>query len=280
MGSFFKKQSTVRMIVIVVALLLVVGLVGGVLAATKTSSDTTLAKTVTSSSSSSNSGSSSSSSSNSGSSSSDSGSEVGGGEQYTLTYAMGEYADGGSVPDPVTVEAGSTVYAAAFPTPTRTGYSWIGWSTTDGASVAEYSMMSSIVLNGNITLYPAFIEIVIPEPELVIDNTDGSSAITIKDSDDTTVLTVSAGSTDTLEFEIGEEYTITCDDSISATFTGIYGLMSKESYSCYFDQEGNPKEGISYYYVMRSPEVDGDDASSWTFVSGDYGTIVVVSENF
>ncbi len=67
--------------------------------------------------------------------------------KYTVTYN----ANGGSVsPASATVEAGKTV---TLPTPTRNGYSCLGWARTSSATSAEFNCGAVCTINGNVTLY-------------------------------------------------------------------------------------------------------------------------------
>ncbi len=68
---------------------------------------------------------------------------------YTLTYN----ANGGSgAPSSQTVAA-STYFNLSSTKPTRSGYTFLGWSTSKTATSASYSPGASVKISGNITLY-------------------------------------------------------------------------------------------------------------------------------
>lgn len=195
-------------------------------------------------------------------------------DEVTLTYAMGSYADGGSVPDPVTVERGSTIMTAVYPQPTRTGYGWAGYSTTDGSSEIEYSMASPIVMEEDITLYPVFIKIDPPAPQptdkLVIDNTNGAVAVIVGYLDDPSPVTVGAGSKYDFVFNADEVFYISFASKpdisgSSASFTGTIGGASYTNEECYLE-DTYVSDGAIYF-------PDGD----WMFASGEGGTLTIES---
>ena len=67
--------------------------------------------------------------------------------KYTVTYN----ANGGVVsPSSATVESGKSV---TLPTPSKSGYSCLGWSTSSSATSASYSCGTSYTPSKNITLY-------------------------------------------------------------------------------------------------------------------------------
>ncbi len=69
----------------------------------------------------------------------------------TSSYTVSYNANGGSVsPTSATVESGKSV---TLPTPTRSGYTCLGWSTSKTATSATYGCGSSYKPTANITLY-------------------------------------------------------------------------------------------------------------------------------
>ena len=280
MGDMFRKQGVVRMIVIVVALLLVVGLVGGVLAATKTSSGTTSAKTVTSSGSSSNT------------------SNTPAVTRYTLTYSMGSYADSGSVPSPVTVEAGTTVSVNFDTYPSRNGYYFSGWDNSDGAGHPNYKISdgwTTIVMNSDVTLYPCWYpndfgnggnqgggESSISYGTLDVDlSSNGNLSFgAYRDPngyDRIDVASISGSGYAPISLEGnsqgGYDYYLYIDNAsdVTVTFTGNYEGTYYDNVSINLQYgEDNCANGV---YFLCDPY---KCYSYWTFCSGDSGTLSIV----
>lgn len=68
-------------------------------------------------------------------------------------YAISYNANGGSgAPSSQSIYAGVT-YNLSSTRPTRTGYNFLGWSTSSSASSASYSPGQSVTPNGNLALY-------------------------------------------------------------------------------------------------------------------------------
>ncbi len=66
---------------------------------------------------------------------------------YTLTYN----ANGGS--GAPSSQSGSSTYTVSYTTPTRSGYTFLGWSTSSSSSYATYDAGDTITLTSNTTLY-------------------------------------------------------------------------------------------------------------------------------
>lgn len=67
---------------------------------------------------------------------------------YTITY---DANDGSGAPSAQTFEEGSRTLSST--TPTRSGYSFLGWSTSSSATTATYAAGGTINLTANTTLY-------------------------------------------------------------------------------------------------------------------------------
>ena len=68
---------------------------------------------------------------------------------YTLTYN----ANGGSKAPSAQKAKANTSFALSTSKPTRSGYTFLGWSTKKNASSASYSAGAKVKINGNTTLY-------------------------------------------------------------------------------------------------------------------------------
>ncbi len=68
---------------------------------------------------------------------------------YTLTYNM----NGGSGSIASQRVSANTSFRLSSTKPTRSGYTFLGWSTSKSATTASYAPGTSIKLNGNVTLY-------------------------------------------------------------------------------------------------------------------------------
>ena len=67
--------------------------------------------------------------------------------KYTLTYN----ANGGS--SAPAAQTGASTYKISSTIPTRNGYTFLGWATSNSAASAEYSAGNTITINKNTTLY-------------------------------------------------------------------------------------------------------------------------------
>lgn len=80
---------------------------------------------------------------------------------YKRAYIITYNANGGSgTPSTGTYYVQSTPFLATLisTVPTRTGYTFLGWSTSSSATSASYSAGSTISLSGNVTLYAVWQE--------------------------------------------------------------------------------------------------------------------------
>ena len=317
MEKFLQKKS-IRIALIVVAALLVIGLVGGILAsmgskvpassgtAAKTTVTSTASSSGTSSDSGSSSGSSSSisgsgSSSNSGSSGTGSGSSASSSTptQYTLTYLPGEYYDGEShCPEPVTVNSGEVVNINFNTHPTRSGYDFVGWATSDGADNPDYEDMEgyrTVTMSLNVTLFPVFHVSDGPSGEGGNGGNQGGGESSLSygtlnvsvegianfgayhdpdgydRTDDCEIL--GTGS-DSFSFGDGEYYLFidySTDSGAVVTFTGYYEgtYYDNVSISTYY---GEDNTATGRYFLVEPYK----GYSYWNFSEGDGGTLSIV----
>lgn len=282
MDNLFKSKKA-RIVVFIVAALLVVGLVGGILAAIGSSYKISSSSSKTSSTSVIPASSSASGSSGTGSGSSASSSTL---TQYTLTYLPGEYYDGEShCPEPVTVNSGEVVNINFDTHPTRSGYDFVGWATSDGADNPDYEDMEgyrTITMSSNVTLYPVFHVSDEPSGEgggmssevesvsITIDNTSGSDVVIMDTDEKDELFTVSTGSSLTYTGYTGDgiHIRIACSSSssLSGTYKGISYLNQSLTSSSY--------DGYDWIYEPTSNQ----ESFSWYPVSNDSFTITVTTK--
>jgi len=190
--------------------------------------------------------------------------------QYTLTYSLGNDATG-SVPSSVTEDEGTTVnidfttYPSCMSDPTK---EFIGWSTTDESSTADYSEdgITSITMYNDVTLYPVFAAVQ-PVP-FTIDNTNHNVDILVQDENEETILTVSAGSLEYFTPNAGDNYHLifASDNFGSVVFSGSIedGTYTNE----------NLQVGDDYSaYRILTP----NGSSEWTFANGEGGSITAAA---
>ena len=183
--------------------------------------------------------------------------------QYTLSYALGNDATG-TVPGSMAYYNGYRAHISfnasvtCISDPSKV---FIGWSTTDESSFAQFSPsgITEIYMNHNVTLYPVFalqgidyITIANNHPNGVNVNHGGSSE-----------LYIAAGSQNDFIFTVGENYEIEGEGkSFDATayFTGVYN--------------GTQYSEVPLNVVTKIVH-DPEDASSWEFSNGDNGKIMI-----
>ena len=73
-----------------------------------------------------------------------------------ITYNLSYNANGG-IGAPAT-QSGSTSYTISSTIPTRSGYTFLGWSKSSSATTPEYRAGNTIALTGNTTLYAVWVE--------------------------------------------------------------------------------------------------------------------------
>ena len=292
--SRFLDTKVGKVVAIIVAFLLVAAVLGGLVALTgnlsvKGSSSkpatTTVSKTFSSSGSSS--GASSGTSSGSGSSGTGSSSSSSTPVQYILTYLPGEYYDVEShCPEPVTVNSGEVVYINFDTHPTRFGYDFVGWATSDGADNPDYEDMAgyrTITMSSNVTLYPVFhvsdgpsgegggMSSEIESVSITIDNTSGSDVVIMDTDEKDELFTVSTGSSLTYTGYTGDGIRIriacSCSSSLSGTYKGISSYLNDSLSSTSYD-------GYDWIYEPTS----GAQSLSWYPESNDSFTISVTTK--
>ena len=187
--------------------------------------------------------------------------------QRTLTYNMGQYADGGSVPSSVTVNDGTMVNIEFSPTPTRTGFRFIGWATSDDAVSADYAQgyTTSVQMFSDIDLYPVFEVVSGNDPQVYFDFTGmgGNDQIDIKVFDHGDWISYqTVSSSTTVTFAAGSSYKFDT--------TGISSSISEARYNGTY--QGAPYTDATVYNTpdMYNPTRNGD---TYTFSSGDNATI-------
>ena len=96
---------------------------------------------------------------------------------YTITYD-GNYNDGGTVPGTQTKTWGTDINISSNLL-TRTGFDFLGWSTSNTATTATYAPGAVYSTNSGATLYAVFKPIEVPTPTITSQGTT-SDKITIK----------------------------------------------------------------------------------------------------
>ncbi len=187
--------------------------------------------------------------------------------QRTLTYNMGQYADGGSVPSSVTVNDGTMVNIEFSPTPTRTGFRFIGWATSDDAVSADYAQgyTTSVQMFSDIDLYPVFEVVSGNDPQVYFDFTGmgGNDQIDIKVFDHGDWISYqNVSSSTTVTFAAGSSYKFNT--------TGISSSISEARYNGTYQGTSYTDALIYNTPDMYNPTRNGD---TYTFSSGDNATI-------
>lgn len=195
---------------------------------------------------------------------------------YTCTYYNGMYSTG-SVPSTSTGSLmGTTVWYTldftTYPTCTRAGtWNFIGWDPLDGkTSNPTYpaSGITSISVSpaANLTLYPVFEEQggggTAGTIEVVNNSTKGYD-VTIKEGKSTVILTVAGNTSDSFTFTAGTSYNVVTSMTVGS-FTGVYKGVSYTNQTLTYSGDH-----------FESPASVQNSEPSWTFNSGDYGTITV-----
>lgn len=72
------------------------------------------------------------------------------------TYSLSYNANGGS--GAPSTQSGSTSYTISSTVPTRSGYTFLGWSKSSSATTPEYYAGNTIILSGNTTLYAVWLK--------------------------------------------------------------------------------------------------------------------------
>ena len=122
--------------------------------------------------------------------------------------------------------------------PTRTGYSFLGWSTSNTATTATYEPGASYTQNSAVTLYAVWIDDIKPTP---------ATAITTNNITTNTISTKASGSTDYGSGLAGYKYS-TNNTTWSETTTNYYefkNLAVNTTYTLYakaVDNAGNESE--------------------------------------
>lgn len=89
------------------------------------------------------------------------------GQVYTVSY----HANGGtSTPSSQNKDYGATLTLSSY-VPTRSGYTFLGWSTSSTATTATYQPGVSFTTNANTTLYAVWQKNAVAEPEIHVSST-------------------------------------------------------------------------------------------------------------
>lgn len=128
------------------------------------------------------------------------------------TYKLSYDANGGS--GAPSAQTGSTTYYVSSTTPTRSGYTFLGWSTSSSASSASYTGGDKISISKNTTLYAVWKEnpttssdgLIIKTKRVVLDTqeyTTGASTITIDEKYLSSSYTIVATASDDTIINLG-----------------------------------------------------------------------------
>ena len=192
--------------------------------------------------------------------------------QYRAIYTLGN--DGsGSVPSPSYGFEGQTIQLAFSPYPScisDPSKSFIGWSTTDESSTADFTESGTdyTTLNNDLVLYPVFGSQPIGGGSIYINNQYGGGTVAIMDINEQEELaTVASGQNGSYQFTAGEGYRIRVISGMSSTLSGTYKGASYYLHSLGTDSHDG------YEWVE-----DPDNSMSWYPASGDDFTITVTGE--
>ena len=117
----------------------------------------------------------------------------------TTTYTVTLNANGGSVsPSSFTVNSGDSI---TLPTPTRSGYTCLGWSTSSSASSASYACGASYRPTASVTLYAVWQD---NSPVVVGSLYVSTDSVTVKENEEKTVDFTKTGSNNAV--------LVSCDD--------------------------------------------------------------------
>ncbi len=158
---------------------------------------------------------------------------------YTLTYN----ANGGSgAPSP---QSGATSYTVSSTEPTRSGYTFLGWSRSPSATLATYYRGDTITLTADTTLYAVWkTNVSHNTPEVHIRNNPGTRTINYGD-----IIHITAEVTNLPEGA-------SIDWRISNDAVGLYGYLDEENeFSCYVKGTGTG----SGYIVAVLVDADGNE---------------------
>ncbi len=133
-------------------------------------------------------------------------------------------------------------YTISSTTPTRNGYTFLGWSTSSSASSASYSAGDSITISSNTTLYAVWKEVPVYNCyELVYDANGGS------------------GAPESLIFE--ENETIYISEEIPARFGYVFeGWVSEDGFWYYPGQEAMFFEATVLYASWGNYKLSADES--------------------
>ena len=153
---------------------------------------------------------------------------------YTLTYD----ANGGS--GAPSSQSGATSYAVSYIEPIRNGYTFLGWSTKNNATVASYTAGGIITINANTTLYAVW-------------QKNNSEATTDKSTIKFDETTISSG-----EFTTDADKTIIAKDETIKSFAPITALEEADSDYMVVQQTEQPatvvEEGFTEYEMSTVEE--------------------------
>lgn len=183
-------------------------------------------------------------------------------QTFTLSYATG--SDGtGSTPANQTAFDGQNINVSFSPTPTCVSdpsKDFIGWSTSDLQSTADYEDGDTITMTGNVTLYPVFGTIAAAYITIVNNSSFDAKVV---DDQDTTLLTITSMTQEQFNYISYTSYDIKGagkNFDVVGSFTGTFREDPFVGQTC--SVSGG---------VMLSPK--GSD--HWNFKDGDNGTLTI-----
>ncbi|MBR3836130.1 MAG: InlB B-repeat-containing protein [Clostridia bacterium] len=152
------------------------------------------------------------------------------------TYTLSYNANGGS--GAPSSQSGSTNYTISSTVPTRTGYAFLGWSTSSSATSATYQPGSSIAISSNTTLYAVW---KISDTALTVNSSNNAvistagekKYYTFTPSATGTYVIYSTGSSDTKVYlynSSGGELTSNDDGGTGGNFRLQYNLTAGTTY--------------------------------------------------
>ena len=177
-------------------------------------------------------------------------------QTYTITYN----ANGGTgAPSAQTVNAGAATLSNTRPT--RSGYTFLGWATTQTATAAQYQAGGQINITGNVTLYAVWSEIIYritynanggtgaPGVQSVAPGNAFLSSVVPTRADHTFLGWATSKTATIAQFSAGGEVTINSDVT-------LYAVWTQNSYTITYNANGGagapPPQEVSSGNAMLS----------------------------